>query len=148
MLARSSVAAASLLAGAQAVSLESPHALERRTAVLITPASRRRDVDGLRIDVAPDRDVVHVAPVGEIDLATVGRLDEQLRELREAGFRRLVLDLRDVGFMDSTGLRLILTLDALAREDGTDFGLVGGPPPVQRVFEISGTLDRLPFRSA
>ena len=92
----------------------------------------------LRVDVWPEGEVVHVCPVGEIDLDTVSRVRDRLDELRAAGFKRLVLDLRGVTFLDSTGIRLVLETDASARADGFDFGLIEGPANVQRAFEITG----------
>jgi anti-anti-sigma factor len=56
--------------------------------------------------VQPERDVVRVCPRGEIDIDTVGAVRSQLDELVGAGFTRVVLDLRDTTFLDSTGLRL------------------------------------------
>ena len=104
------------------------------------------DPDPFRVDVAPQRDLVRVRPVGELDLATAAELDAQLRELMDAGFRNILLDLSELTFMGATGVRLILELDTLARRDGLELGLVQGPEPVRRVFEICGLLDRLPFR--
>ncbi len=55
-----------------------------------------------RVDVHPERDVVRVAPAGELDLTTVCVVDGQVANLRAAGFGQLVLDLRAVSFMDTT----------------------------------------------
>ena len=98
------------------------------------------------VDVHPERDVVRVAPRGELDLTTVGAVEGEIAELRAAGFRQLLLDLRGVTFMDTTGLQLILALDGAARADGIELGLVQGPRAVERVFELCGVLERLPFR--
>jgi anti-sigma B factor antagonist len=89
-----------------------------------------------------------VAPVGEVDLATVGEVAEHLRALQAAGMRRVVLDLRRVTFMDSTGVRLLLEHDAGARRDGYAFAVVPGPTPVQRVLELAGITDHLTFEPA
>jgi anti-anti-sigma factor len=104
-----------------------------------------RPPEPFRCDVEPAHGRVHVIPHGEIDLSTVGMLESRLRELRETGFDHLVVDLRDVTFMDSTGLRLILSWDDDARAEGRDFELVAGPPMVQKLFEITGVLGRLRF---
>jgi anti-sigma B factor antagonist len=104
-----------------------------------------RPPEPFHCDVVPARGHVRLIPHGEIDVASVSDLDAKLRELREAGFDRLLLDLREVAFMDSTGLRLILHWDDLARQDGVDFRLMPGSPPVQRLFELTGVLDRLSF---
>ena len=98
-----------------------------------------------RVEVEPDRDVVRVCPIGEIDLSTVGEVRARLDELRSAGFRRLILDLRGATFLDSTGVRLALDAHTSAVADGTGFAIVPGPPAVQRTFEVAGLSDRLPF---
>ena len=96
-------------------------------------------------DVEPERDSVRVRLAGALDMATAPILAAQLRELRESGFRRLVIDLGRLDFIDSTGLRLLLAQDADARQDGFSIAVVPGKPAVQRVFELTKTLDVLPF---
>jgi anti-anti-sigma factor len=101
----------------------------------------QQDPPAFRVDVHPQRDVVRVVPVGELDVATGGLLEEQLRQLRASGFARILLDLRELTFMDSTGIRLILAEDQLARSNSGDFSLIGGRPGVRRVMDICA-LDR------
>lgn len=101
-----------------------------------------------RVDVHPERARVRVEPIGEVDLATADILREQLRELRESGFHEVVLDLRRVTFLDSTGIALILTEDRHAREAGLVFTLISGPPAVQRVLGMCGVIDELRFVGA
>lgn len=96
-------------------------------------------------DVVHDGRTVRVAPVGEFDLASRELLEPAIHELLGNGVDRLVLDLRRVCFLDSTGLGLALELEAAARADGFDLVLIPGPPDVQRIFEITGTLETLPF---
>jgi anti-anti-sigma factor len=103
-------------------------------------------VQAFRVDVEAERHGVRVAPVGELDLATVAHVQDRVRELHEAGVRRVVIDLRKVTFIDSTGLRLIIALDAAARRGGPELRLIPGSRCVQRVFEMCGLLDRLPFQ--
>jgi anti-anti-sigma factor len=97
------------------------------------------------ISVKPDRERVVVAPSGEIDVSTVSLVRGRLDELADTGFAQLILDLRQVSFLDSSGIKLIL--DEIARED-VEFAVIAGPDAVQRVFEVTGTLDRVPFVSA
>jgi anti-sigma B factor antagonist len=104
-----------------------------------------RPPEPFRCDVEPSHGKVHVIPHGEIDLASVDSLESTLRELRDTGFDHLVIDLRHVTFMDSTGLRLMLTWDDEARREGRDFELVAGPPLVQKLFDITGVTSRLRF---
>ena len=101
--------------------------------------------DTFSCEVQPERGAVRVFALGSLDVATVPALEAQLGELRDAGFRRLIVDLSKLGFMDSTGLRLLLKWDAEARQDGFSIELVPGPPAVQRVFELTGTAGLLPF---
>ena len=64
------------------------------------------------------------------------------------GFARLVLDLRDVCFLDSTGLRLLLSWQAACSADGARFSVIPGPPVVERVLEIAGVAGHLNYASA
>ena len=93
----------------------------------------------------PERDCVRVVPAGELDVDTVRQLEARLRELREVGFVRIVLDLRKLAFLGSAGLRLLVQEHELARRDGHELALVAGPPAVQRAAELCGLLDHLPF---
>ena len=107
-----------------------------------TPAPH---VAPFRVDVHPERARVRVEPIGEVDLATADVLRRQLRELRESGFDEVVLDLRRITFLDSTGIALILTEDRHARDAGLVFTLISGPPAVQRVLGMCGVIDELQF---
>lgn len=109
--------------------------------------SRHQDT-AFRIDVHPERECVRVAALGEVDLATVSMLQAQLGELRDTGFDAIVLDLREVSFLDSSGVAAIVAEDRLARSNGHSFMLIAGPPAVQRVLDICGLLERLRFRVA
>jgi anti-anti-sigma factor len=76
---------------------------------------------------------------GELDLATAPQLEEAvLPPLRDGA--TVVLDLRPLGFMDSTGVRVIVAAHHAARDHGGRLALVRCPPegPVGRVLEISG----------
>jgi anti-sigma B factor antagonist len=81
-------------------------------------------------------------------MATVARVQSVIDECVADGCERVVLDLRGVTFMDSSGLHLVVDADAAARSAGWELLLIAGPPPVQRVFEITGLLDRLSFVDA
>jgi anti-anti-sigma factor len=83
-------------------------------------------------------DAVVVAPVGEIDLATVGTVEAEIQAAL-ADAPALVLDLREVTFIDSAGLRLVLETSRRAAR----FSVVRGPHEVQRVFGLVGLDERL-----
>jgi anti-anti-sigma factor len=97
-------------------------------------------------DVLTNRDgaTLVVSPRGEIDLATVGLVRDAVAGEHQAG-EALRLDLRQVGFMDTSGLRYVLELNERAQREGFGLLLVRGPRAVQRVFEVSGLEPRLPF---
>jgi anti-anti-sigma factor len=98
-----------------------------------------------RVEIIPDRDVVHVSPVGELDVWTTGELTAEIQQLWRSGFTRVVLDLRGATFIDSTGLHAIIAEHAAATADGRDFAIVPGPPEVQRIFDVTGLEHQLPF---
>jgi anti-anti-sigma factor len=98
-----------------------------------------------RVEVEPDREAVRVCPIGDVDLSTVDEVRAQVEDLTAAGFKRVVLDLRQTTFLDSTGLRLVLDTHTASANDGTEFAVIAGPPEVQRAFEVAGLDSRLPF---
>jgi anti-anti-sigma factor len=106
-----------------------------------------RNIEPFTCRVTQQSDHVVVAPRGELDMATVGAVEQELRRLRKTDADVLVLDLGGLTFMDSTGLHLVARWTAEASRDGFAFELAPGPPVVQRVFELSGMTD-LPLRQA
>jgi len=116
--------------------------------VSVTALGSTSGSDLLKIELCGERDAACVAPTGEIDLSTVAAVDAQLQRLLESGARSLVLDLRRVSFMDSSGLRLILQWNESADDQGFAFAVIQGPRPVARVFELCGVGDRLRLRAA
>ena len=96
--------------------------------------------------VIPEGDHVIVVPRGELDMATAGAIEQELRRLRRKEVRHIVLDLGGLSFMDSSGLHLVMRWVTDASRDGFEFELEPGPPAVQRVFELAAVTDSLPFR--
>jgi anti-sigma B factor antagonist len=90
----------------------------------------------LRILLRPDPERVVVSVAGEIDIDTVGGLRSALDDLQCRGWRSIALDLREVGFMDSSGLHLLLATCTGA--DGSAVWLEHGSDEVRRVLELSG----------
>lgn len=78
---------------------------------------------------------------GELDLAVV---DELERVLRSAAAPTVILDLRDVTFIDSSGLSVIVTFHRRARSTGERFALVvKRSSPVYRLLELCGLAQTL-----
>lgn len=97
------------------------------------------------IAVRPNRPRVTVAPCGELDMATVDELSREIDSRREMGFSDIVVDLAGVTFLDSTGLRVLLSYERAAREGDLRFRLTKGPAAVQRLFELTATQEVFEF---
>ena len=106
----------------------------------LTPAPGRLSIT---VD-ARERDV-WLTLEGDLDLASMGELEEQLEAAHAHGPARIVVDLRPLSFIDSSGLRTIIKADARARAAGVDLVLRPGGDAVQRVFELTGALEALHF---
>jgi anti-sigma B factor antagonist len=96
-----------------------------------------------RVETRPTRDRVVVAPIGELDFATVPTVHEAIAQLREVSWPCIVLDLRAVTFMDSSGAHLIARLSDAAEIEGFELSIVDGPANVMRVLEVTGISRRL-----
>jgi anti-sigma B factor antagonist len=100
----------------------------------------------LELETTRNGPVAVVAPTGELDLSGAAVLQAELDRLADEGeLGGVVLDLRGLEFMDSSGLRLVVLADMQAREAGRRFALVRGDETVHRVFEITRMSDRLQF---
>jgi anti-sigma B factor antagonist len=102
----------------------------------------------LRTTVREGEGTILVALFGELDLSEV----EQVREVLEGAEAKqpqiLVIDLRGLEFMDSSGIRVVVEADLRAKNDGRKLLLVRGPDPVHRVFTIALLDRRLEFIDA
>ena len=96
------------------------------------------------IDVDHEPGGVRVTPRGELDLATQAALRAAL--VRHAGAGAVTLDLAGLRFVDTSGLRLILETAEAARRDGREFSVLPGIPAVQRLFDVAGVAELVPFR--
>ena len=90
------------------------------------------------LSVFPEQAFVRVRPSGEIDIATAGLLDQQIQELWDSGCVEVIADLRAVTFMDSCGLRVLVTQHRRAAERGMRFSIIDGSGPVARVLQLTG----------
>jgi anti-anti-sigma factor len=82
---------------------------------------------------------------GELDIVPAADLEAMVLKLCGDGARGIVIDLSRLTFMGSTGLRLVLAAREICVQSGCDFYVVPGPPSVQRLFELTGLLDAVPF---
>jgi anti-sigma B factor antagonist len=83
-----------------------------------------------------------VALSGELDLATAGDVARELDDAQRSGAQGIILDLRELTFIDCSGLRVIL---AAHHGSAGRLTIVKGPARVQRVFELCDLTDLLVF---
>ena len=86
-----------------------------------------------------------LALAGELDIATAPQLESEVTALADAGAGTVVIDLGDLGFIDSTGLRLFFALNERAGADGWVLRLRRPSRQVSKLLEVTGTGDELPI---
>ncbi len=89
--------------------------------------------------------ITRVQPVGEIDLAVAPELRLLLQGLLEKGQTRLVMDLRAVTFIDSSGLGILVNAYKLAKQLGGNLKFANASPEVRKLFQITRTDKYLEF---
>ena len=98
------------------------------------------------LETASVGDTAHLTLIGELDLSCAERFKASLKESLAESPHDVVIDLRSVTFIDSTGLALLLKADMLAREEGFHLHVVKSRVEiVQAVFEASGVHKILPL---
>jgi anti-anti-sigma factor len=98
------------------------------------------------VDVQARGDELWVLPTGDLDIASAPELDEALGLALRSDAAAVVIDLRGLELMDSTGLRVLV--GACFGDDGHRVALVPGGEHVSTVLRVSGLEDRLRFRPA
>jgi anti-sigma B factor antagonist len=101
---------------------------------------------GFSIETAEAGDALLVRPQGELDLATTPELERLVLGRLEEG-RPVVLDLRGLEFMDSSGVRVLVAANARSEAAGGPLRIVRPEPgsPVERILAVSGIDRALPF---
>jgi anti-sigma B factor antagonist len=85
----------------------------------------------------PDPDTVHVTVHGALDLIRAYDFDDAMRRIERDAPRRMLLDLRWLEFLDTTGLSRIVAIRRRCRRSGRRLVVVRGPQAVQRLFAMS-----------
>ena len=105
--------------------------------------SQRSDLPApFDVDVRPDHHRAFVIPRGELDMASTDCVAEHIDALVSDGFQEIVLDLRQLTFMDSAGVRLLVQQ---TRSPDRRVSLIDGNEPVARLFDLTGVRPHLPF---
>ena len=110
------------------------------------PAKPKKGTQHSRCNPRGVADGIMLVLRGELDLTTARIAEEALADA-EQSHELVALDLRNLSFMDSTGLRLIVVAEQRARQSGHRLVIVQGPPWVQRLFEVTGIDKWLDARS-
>jgi anti-sigma B factor antagonist len=85
---------------------------------------------------------------GELDADSVAALERAVEGDLAAQSNALTLDLSRLMFIDSTGMAAVVLVSRLCERDDRRLEIVPGSRAVQRLFEITGLIDVLPFRPA
>lgn len=101
----------------------------------------------LAISEETDGDDCRLVLSGELDLSNAEELREKLHAVRARGPGRVVVDLSGLGFIDSTGLRILLRAEQESREDSGFLSFVPAQGQVERVMKLAGIDAELTFVS-
>ena len=97
----------------------------------------------LRVDTRSEQDRIVLHLTGELDLASSPLFERALEDPALAAAPLVVLDLDDLKFVDSTGLRIILMAHEAARGRGQEFAITPGSPQVQRLLSITSVAEHM-----
>ena len=98
----------------------------------------------LELEATTLGDSARVTVRGEVDVATAPELREKLHELIQAGVREIVLDCRELAFLDSSGIGLLV---AVRKRLGDGELVIEAPQPqVRKVLELTGVTEQLSLR--
>jgi anti-sigma B factor antagonist len=94
-----------------------------------------------------DGDTTIVSMAGELDFATRDDLSGLLASIEDIGTKTLVLDMRELSFIDSAGLHVLVGAHRRAMAGSWTFQVICGPGPVWRALTLSGLTNELNFIS-
>jgi anti-sigma B factor antagonist len=99
---------------------------------------------GVEFETERQNGVLRIALAGDLDVSTASSVEARLLEL-EGGDppERVVLDLRGLRFIDSTGLSLLINAHSRGLKAGRHVTIVSGKGPPRRILETTGLQARL-----
>ena len=98
--------------------------------------------------IGPTGDCAVLQITGDLDAYTAPALRQRMLDLGDDGVVHVIADMRQVDFLDSSGLRSILTVKALCEERSCRFSMTHGSGQAERLFELTRLVERLPFRKS
>ena len=84
-----------------------------------------------------------LALTGELDLLSSPALEQELDAVTESEAELIIVDLRELEFMDSTGLHVLVHAQQRMQDLGRSLALIRGGEAVQRLFDLTGVSDGL-----
>jgi anti-anti-sigma factor len=84
---------------------------------------------------------------GDLDIASAPALETALDELISSGARVISVDLDGIVFMDSSGLRVLLSAAQRMADQDSQLFIEGASGAVQRILEVTGVIERLRQRA-
>lgn len=93
------------------------------------------------LEVSGDREPAVVRPSGELDIATADQLQAAVIECLNRGCAQVVVDLRAVTFLDSSGIKALIAGHRRAQELTAGVTLIVGGGGTRRALELTGLLD-------
>lgn len=98
-------------------------------------------------EIAEVDGAIHLRPSGDLDMGTATILGDAIQGAIDGGADRVVVDLRGLEFMDSTGITLVTRYNNYAQQDGFNLALIPGKPRIRRLFELTGLAEYFTFVS-
>jgi anti-anti-sigma factor len=95
------------------------------------------------VEVQDGERAILIEVSGELDLASSPELEQELERAVASDVEVLIIDLRRLEFMDSTGLSVLVRAHQKATQAGKQLAVVKGPPQVQRLLSLTGVAERL-----
>lgn len=95
------------------------------------------------VEVQDDERAFLIGVSGELDLASSPELERELERGASSDVELLIIDLRKLEFMDSTGLSVLVRGHQKATQNGKEFAVVKGPQQVERLLSLTGVAERL-----
>jgi anti-sigma B factor antagonist len=96
-----------------------------------------------RVEAHSQAQAYVLAVSGELDLAAASSLEEELGKALDSGSPVIVIDLKNLDFIDSTGLSVLVRAHQRAQEGDLQFGLVNPGAQVERLLSLTGLAQRL-----
>jgi anti-sigma B factor antagonist len=113
----------------------------------LPPAATKTTFGHLVVSTASSGPATVLSLQGKLDIASERCLEQALRRAWAVGCTEMVIDLSGLEFIDAAGMKVLLLAREYMLEHGTRLFLAPGPPCVQRMFQLTGTLELFSFRT-